>query len=252
MPEIESKDLKEISIEEKKDEAKPIKASNKAKKPKAPPAKKAGCCEMYSYGSRKNKCYFILAILSAMAMGAIQPAFGIMFGTLLDDAFTDPNSFRVISFIFFAIGFGVFFFSVFMYMFWMLLKENLTTAYRLNYFKAILNQELAWFDSNNPQEIASKISQKCTTIEQAVGEKTGMLFQSVSTIFVGTGIALAYGWQLALVLIAFGPIVLIALNLFMKHVTTYHIKSHMNYISSGALVEQALSSIRTVLSFDGV
>ncbi len=79
-----------------------------------------------------------------------------------------------------------------------------------------------------------------------------MLMQSISTIIVGVTVGMLYGWKLALCLIAFGPVVVVTLSVFMKKITRFHIGNHINYIKAGALVEQALASIRTVLSFGGV
>lgn len=85
-----------------------------------------------------------------------------------------------------------------------------------------------------------------------MGDKTALTLSSTSTVVVGIGVGIGYGWQLALVLIAFGPFVVIALNKLMKKMTQFHVNNHISYIQAGGRVEQALSSIRTVLSFDNV
>lgn len=50
------------------------------------------------------------------------------------------------SYVFFAIGGVTFVFSLTTYSVWLVLAEHISAFYRTNYFKAILNQEMAWFD----------------------------------------------------------------------------------------------------------
>ena len=207
---------------------------------------------MYTYNSRKHKCYCAVAIIASLLLGSLPPGFGIMFGTLLTEAFQEDGDFEIVSYIFFAIGSATFILSLTTYSVWLVLGEHISAFYRTNYFKAILRQDMAWFDEHDPQQLATKISQKCTTIETAVGDKTALSVSSMSTVFVGIGVGISFGWQLSLVLIAFAPFVVITLDRFMKKITQFHINSHISYIQAGSRVEQALSSIRTVLSFGNV
>ena len=42
--------------------------------------------------------------------------------------------------------------------------ENIGHKIRVAYFKSVLEKDAAWFDENNPSEMASKISKECQTI----------------------------------------------------------------------------------------
>jgi hypothetical protein len=42
--------------------------------------------------------------------------------------------------------------------------ENICYKIRIEYFKQVLEKDAAWFDENNPTEMASKISKEVTTI----------------------------------------------------------------------------------------
>ncbi len=149
-------------------------------------------------------------------------------------------------------AFVIFVFSLLAYFFWMTLAQRLSAVYRREYFRAIMSQEMAWFDEVNPQEIATKLSHKATLIASATGEKTGLLIMGVMTLISGQIIGLYYGWQLTMIMIAFGPLLIFAVLLMTKCAIKFFVGAHMSYIKAGALVEQALGSIRTVLAFGNV
>ncbi len=74
---------------------------------------------------------------------------------------------------------------------------------------------------------------------------------SMTMTFTGLGIAFYYGWQMALILIALGPIIILGMLLLTKAVQSSEKKSQLAYAASGGHAEQAIGQIRTVASFGG-
>ena len=96
------------------------------------------------------------------------------------------------------------------------------------------------------------MSQKTTVIQSATGDKTALLLTSSATLITGIVVAFYTGWQLTLTMIAVAPFVTWIMNVMIKNIMKYYITNHTSYIKAGALVEQALNSIRTVLAFNRV
>ena len=50
------------------------------------------------------------------------------------------------------------------YAFLLIFSENIAYKTRVTYLKAILNQESAWYDLTNPQELSSRLKKEVITI----------------------------------------------------------------------------------------
>jgi len=114
-----------------------------------------------------------------------------------------------------------------------------------------LSQEIAFFDSINPNEISSKIAEECFQIQGGIGEKVATFIYSIAMLLSGFVIGYIFGWQLALVLTSLVPLLAISGTLYVVSIqkqTTYTAKS---YAAAGAISEEALNGIKTVASLSG-
>jgi hypothetical protein len=57
---------------------------------------------------------------------------------------------------------------------------NVAHKIKMKYFKAIMGKDSAWFDANNPNELATKIIKESEMIYRGTGEKIGGLYGIVS------------------------------------------------------------------------
>ena len=87
------------------------------------------------------------------------------------------------------------------------------------YFKAVLEQESAWFDQVNYTELASRISAECNHIEVGIGQKYGQLLQALAMSLSGLLLAFIKGWSLALPMLLLCPIIFIGLSTLIKGAT---------------------------------
>ena len=81
---------------------------------------------------------------------------------------------------------------------------------KMEYFRAVMGKDSTWFDSNNPNEIATKIVKECAMIYRGVGEKIGMLYAVFAQIIVGITIAFLYSWELTLIIFGAIPVIMVA------------------------------------------
>ena len=68
---------------------------------------------------------------------------------------------------------------------WVIAGEKQSNKFRKAYFKALLRQEIAWFDVINPHELNSKVSDDCGAIQRAFGEKFSDLIFIISMTVSG-------------------------------------------------------------------
>lgn len=72
--------------------------------------------------------------------------------------------------------------------------ENITYKIKLNYYKACLNKDAAYYDEHNPTEMAAKISKETAGIRNGIGDKLGMCIMAFSSFILGFSFGFYWGW----------------------------------------------------------
>ena len=119
------------------------------------------------------------------------------------------------------------------------------------FLKAVLRQDIGWYDVHQTGDFASRMSDDLTKLQEGIGEKIGM-FIFFMTIFSASLInAFIHGWELTLVIFSAMPILIIAVSICARAVSVFSAKEQNIYGKAGAIAEEVLSSIRTVIAFGG-
>jgi ABC-type multidrug transport system fused ATPase/permease subunit len=89
--------------------------------------------------------------------------------------------------------------------------ENLTKRIRTQAFKAVLSQEIGWFDhpDNNVGTLTTRLAVEAAAVQGATGVRIGTILMNISNLGIGLVLAFVYGWAVALVIIAFVPFMVI-------------------------------------------
>uniref|UniRef100_A0A8C0G9J4 ATP-binding cassette sub-family B member 5 n=1 Tax=Chelonoidis abingdonii TaxID=106734 RepID=A0A8C0G9J4_CHEAB len=135
--------------------------------------------------------------------------------------------------------------------FWVLAAARQTKKIRKTFFHAILGQELSWFDSSNSGELNTRLTEDINKINDGIGDKVAQLFQNMSTFTVGIVIGFVKGWKLTLVILSTSPLVVLSAAFCSKMIITLTSKELTAYAKAGAVAEEVLSSVRTVVAFGG-
>ncbi|WVZ14023.1 hypothetical protein V8G54_011589 [Vigna mungo] len=136
---------------------------------------------------------------------------------------------------------------------WTRTGERQAAKMRVRYLKAVLRQEVAYFDLHvsSTSEVITSVSNDSLVIQDVLSEKVPNFLMNAS-MFVGSYIVgFALLWRLTLV--GFPFVVLLVIPGFMYGRTLMGLASKMReeYDKAGTVAEQAISSIRTVYSFVG-
>lgn len=183
------------------------------------------------------------------------PLFALIFGEVLgvfdnDDPEVIRSETNFFSLIFVVTGIVVGFATFLQIFTFGKAGELLTERLRGQAFGAMLKQEIAWFDdkSNGVGALCSKLSADAAAVQGATGQRIGTLLQSVATIVIALGIAMAYEWRLALVALAFTPIILVASYTEMRLMEQQNMGNSKALEKSTKLAVEIVSNIRTVVS----
>ena len=151
--------------------------------------------------------------------------------------------------IFFYIGIGMWVVSYLFLALWGMVSEHTGMIYRVKYLESVLKQDIQWFEENDPQSLAAKISQESTAIQVATGEKIANIIMSLSMCMAGFVFAFYVGWKFTLVTLVtipfmFGIIVFLVIILQIGYK-----KGEAAFKASSTKAEQALTSIKVVAAF---
>ena len=98
--------------------------------------------------------------------------------------------------------------SWFMTAAWTITSERQMSQARRKYLDALLAQEVAWHDKHRPAELCSKMYAQISKVHEALVTNMTNVLNKLSMGVSGIIFALATGWQMALVMIGFLPIMM--------------------------------------------
>ncbi|MBZ3872674.1 Phosphatidylcholine translocator ABCB4 [Sciurus carolinensis] len=184
--------------------------------------------------------------IMAIAHGSGLPLMMIVFGEMTDK-FVNTNG----NFSFPGLGAGVLVAAYIQVSFWTLAAGRQIKKIRQKFFHAILRQEIGWFDINNITELNTRLTDDISKISEGIGDKVGMFFQAIATFFAGFIVGFIRGWKLTLVIMAISPILGLSAAVWAKILSAFSDKELAAYAKAGAVAEEALGAIRTVIAFGG-
>ncbi|XP_031235863.1 phosphatidylcholine translocator ABCB4 isoform X3 [Mastomys coucha] len=150
-----------------------------------------------------------------------------------------------------GLGAGVLVAAYIQVSFWTLAAGRQIKKIRQNFFHAILRQEMGWFDIKGTTELNTRLTDDISKISEGIGDKVGMFFQAIATFFAGFIVGFIRGWKLTLVIMAISPILGLSTAVWAKILSTFSDKELAAYAKAGAVAEEALGAIRTVIAFGG-
>uniref|UniRef100_A0A8B9NZN4 Multidrug resistance protein 1 n=1 Tax=Apteryx owenii TaxID=8824 RepID=A0A8B9NZN4_APTOW len=216
----------------------------------------------FRYSSWTDKLLMIVGTLLAIAHGTSLPVVMIIFGDMTDSFVTSANTTfpgknissmerTMYAYYYSGIAAGVLLAAYVQTSFWTLAAGRQTQKIRKQFFHAIMRQEIGWFDVNDVGELNTRLIDDVTKINEGIGDKIGLLVQSVTTFVTGFVVGLIKGWKLTLVILAVSPVLGLSAAIWAKVLSAFTDKEQAAYAKAGAVAEEVLSAVRTVIAFGG-
>ncbi|KAF6172237.1 hypothetical protein GIB67_024859 [Kingdonia uniflora] len=134
----------------------------------------------------------------------------------------------------------------------MVTRERQAARIRSLYLKAILRQDITFFDKEtNTGEVIGRMSDETVIIQDAMGEKIGKFIQLIAQFIGGYTIAFIKGWLLSLVMLSMLPPLVLSGALMAFDLAKVASRGQSAYSEATIAVDQTIGSIRTVASFTG-
>nr|XP_033786800.1 ATP-binding cassette sub-family B member 5 isoform X2 [Geotrypetes seraphini] len=223
--------------------------------------------QIFRYADGMDIFLMIIGTIGALGNGSCLPIMMLVFGDMSDNFICNISSsthssnctqfkpfdeqMTEFALYYTGIGVAVLIFGYAQVSLWVLTAARQTRKIRKAFFHSVLNQEISWFDVNKPGELNTRIIEDINKINDGIGDKIGHLFQNISTFVAGIIIGFIKGWQLTLAILATSPLVAISAGFCSKMLVSLTNKELTAYAKAGAVAEEVLSSIRTVVAFGG-
>ena len=169
--------------------------------------------KLLRYASKIDWLLMIIGGIAAIANGVALPLFALVLGDMTNALGGGASPDLMVSLAksamlkFFWVGLGTLGTSWISMGCWMITGERLAIRFREEYFRALLRQEMGWFDKINPSEFTTKIAGECFAIQGGLGEKVSTFMYAISVVISGFVVGFIKGWQLTLVLLAAIPLI---------------------------------------------
>ncbi|KAI3805866.1 hypothetical protein L1987_21753 [Smallanthus sonchifolius] len=214
--------------------------------------------KLFAFADVTDYILMMTGTVGAIGNGICMPLMAILYGDLLNSFGQNPYKDDVVpavskvslKIVYLAIGCGVA--SFFQVAMWVITGERQAARIRNLYLKAILRQDVSFFDKEtNTGEVVNRMSGDTVLIQDAMGEKVGKFTQLIATFVSGFVVAFFKGWLLTLVMLTSIPPLVIAGSIMSILAAKMASRGQTVYDKAATVVEQTIGSIRTVASFTG-
>ena len=127
--------------------------------------------------------------------------------------------------------------------------EALTKRLRSKIFRAILRQDIAYFDQahHNTGALCTYLATEASDVQGASGVRIGIMIQNIVTVGVGILIGFIFSWQLTLLIIAFLPFIIFGAVIQIRLITKFVKNDKESLENAGKIAVEAIQNIRTVV-----
>ncbi|XP_060570521.1 ATP-dependent translocase ABCB1-like isoform X2 [Ruditapes philippinarum] len=149
------------------------------------------------------------------------------------------------------IGVAVFVASYIQVCSWTVTCERQVHRIQKQFFRAILRQEIAWFDAHQSGELTTRLACDLDRVREGLADKFSYAIQFTAQFSFCFAIGFWKGWKLSFVIMSLSPLLAIGAAFKSKLIANFSKREQETYAQGGGVAEEVLSCIKTVASFNG-
>ncbi|KAK6732942.1 hypothetical protein RB195_016988 [Necator americanus] len=130
------------------------------------------------------------------------------------------------------------------------LCERRVHCIRGKYLRAVMRQDMEWFDTQHAGALTTKMSSGIERIKDGIGDKLGLILSAIGTFICGVTLGFCLSWQMTLVMLFTVPVLPGAMYVSAKLLSRAAKSETYAYSTAGALANEVIAGIRTVMAFN--
>ncbi|TFK28078.1 multidrug resistance protein 1 [Coprinopsis marcescibilis] len=230
--------------------------------------------QLFRFSTKFELCIDAIGLVAAAAAGAAQPLMSLLFGNLTQefinfgtvvekarqgipgfaeqvpvaaDSFKRAAANNASYLVYIGVGMFV---CTYAYMYiWVYTGEVNAKRVREAYLRAVLRQDIAFFDNVGAGEVATRIQTDTHLVQQGISEKVALVVNFMGAFFCGFILAYIRSWRLALAMSAILPCIGITGGIMNKFISAYMQLSLKHVAEGGTVAEEVISTVRTAQAF---
>lgn len=213
---------------------------------------------LYRYATKWDKILLAIATVCAIGGGAALPLMTVVFGNLsgsfsqyflgtLSSSFSSILNKYVLYFVYLAIAeFVLIYVSTVTFIY---VGEHITSKVRDRYLKAILRQNIGFFDKLGAGEVTTRITSDTNLVQEAISEKVALTLNGVAAFFAAFIIGFVRFWKLTLICMSTVVAIVLVMGTGGRFMRVWNKQSLAAYATGGSVAEEVFSSIRNAVAF---
>ena len=213
---------------------------------------------LYRYATTWDKVFLVIAAICAVGGGAALPLMTVIFGNLsgsfsgyflgtLTNSFSSILNKYVLYFVYLAIAeFVLIYVSTVLFIY---VGEHITAKVRDRYLKAILRQNIGFFDKLGAGEVTTRITADTNLVQEAISEKVALTLNGIASFFAAFIIGFVKFWKLTLICMSTVVAIVVVMGAGGRFMRMWNKKSLAAYATGGTVAEEVFSSIRNAVAF---
>ncbi|XP_025960915.1 ATP-binding cassette sub-family B member 5 [Dromaius novaehollandiae] len=275
-PASEGYDNPSFQHEENLQQSDELKTKKKKKQNEKPEKKVVSIFELFRYADWVDILLMIVGLIAAAANGTGLPLMIIIFGDMTnsfvlsglktnasEDTSVNGSSCPSIpgmdieaemtKFAYYYVGIGcaVLILSTIQVWTFLVAATRQTAKIRQKFFFAVLHQEMAWFDAIQIGTLNIRLTEDINTIHEGIGDKICIFVQFFATFLAGIIVGFIHGWKLTLVILSVSPLLAASAAVWSTLLASLTAKELSAYAKAGAVAEEILTAVKTVVAFNG-
>lgn len=223
------------------------------------PETKLSYLTLFRYATAWDRFLVAIALISSVVSGAALPLFTLIFGNITQvftnflvyhtnpDEFQHTVNHNTLYFVYLGIGItAVSFLQTFLHVD---RGEVIAARIREQYLKAVLRQNIGYFDRVGAGEVTTRITSDINQIQDGISEKVGLLVSGFATFIAGFVIGFIKSWRMTLILSCAVVAILLDMGISSKFIVQYTTANLAAVGEASSVAEDVLSSIRNTVAF---
>lgn len=221
-----------------------------------PRAEAVTLSQMFKHATPKERVIVFFSALAACFTGLQYPTLAFLMQTLFMSIFQPVRETRQVdvrnaALMFLAAGALAFCFTLFSFVGFARVADSISAKLRRNFFEKLLEKNVGWYDFENTEDMATRLTEDTYIFRQGIGDKLATFISAVVMTPAGFAVAFRTDWRLMLMMLLPIPFMTGAFTTAMKKMQKSHLQQKEFYAQAGNIAKTAIGAVRTVAAFGG-